>query len=325
MPKTVKRLAISVGEPAGIGPDIVLTAAQLPIASYLAFADPTVLAERNRQLALNIRLVETDQWPTRLVANTLHVYPVYCHDKVIPGKLNPANADRVLKAIDLACDTCLNHQADAMVTGPVHKGVINQAGVPFSGHTEWIAQRCGIDNVIMLLTNDQLRVALFTTHLPLKQVPNAIQSKKLTQFLSHLSACLQKQLSIPQPRIAVCGLNPHAGEQGHLGQEDDDIIAPVIQALQAYGLLVDGPWPADSIFNPLNRSHYDCIVGMYHDQALAPLKALSFGNIANISLGLPIIRTSVDHGTALDIAATGRAQADSLQAAIGIANLLSPL
>lgn len=322
MTQIAKRLAISVGEPAGIGPDIVLEAAQNPIGYYLAFADPAVLAARSSQLGFRIKLIETDQWPTELAANRLHVYPVNCHDKVIPGQLNANNAPMVLKAIDLACDACLTQQADAMVTGPVHKGVINQSGVTFSGHTEWIAQRCQANHVIMLLTHGDLRVALLTTHIPLNQVPNAIQSQKLTTFLKQLSADLQQQLSIRQPRIAICGLNPHAGEQGHLGTEDQQIISPTIQALQKDGHKIDGPWPADSIFNPLNRRNYDCIVGMYHDQALAPLKALSFGNIVNISLGLPIIRTSVDHGTALDIAGSGQATADSLQAAIQAAMIM---
>ncbi len=322
----MKHIALSVGEPAGIGPDIVLQAAQTPQAAYLAFADPAVLRTRAQQLNVNITIHETTEWPTQLTPGVLHVHPVSCAEAVMPGQLNSANSTMVLDAIDLACDACLSKQADAMVTGPVHKGVINAAGIPFTGHTEWIAQRCQAQHdVMMMLANTNLRVALFTTHQPLATVPVAIQTAQLRKFLQYLSHCLTQQLNIVQPRIGVCGLNPHAGEGGYLGTEDDTVIRPVITELKAHGLCVDGPWPADSIFNPHNRTQYDCIVAMYHDQGLAPLKALSFGDVVNISLGLPIVRTSVDHGTALDLAGSGQANADSLQKAIEQACQIQPI
>ena len=237
----------------------------------------------------------------------------------MPGQMSVANADYVLKTLDVAIDGCLSGEFDAMVTGPVNKAIINDAGHPFTGHTEYLAQRAGVERVVMMLTAGDLRVALATTHLPLAAVPGAIDQRLLEQTLTIIDHDLRRYFGFSQPRIAVCGLNPHAGESGHLGREEIDIISPAIEAMRAKGLSLLGPLPADTAFTPEALKHCDVVLAMYHDQGLPVLKHAGFGKAVNITLGLPFIRTSVDHGTALDLAGTGKANTDSLNEALGSA------
>jgi len=237
----------------------------------------------------------------------------------VAGKLDPANARHVLSMLDRAIDGCLNGEFAAMVTAPVQKSVINDGGVPFTGHTEYLAERTRSRHPVMLLAADSLRVALATTHLPLRKVSDAITPELLDLTLQILHGDVRRLWGISRPRIAVCGLNPHAGESGHLGTEDRDVIQPAIQRARAAGMLVDGPLPADTVFVPRNLSNYDVVLAMYHDQGLPVLKHSGFGHAVNVTLGLPIVRTSVDHGTALDLAGTGRADAGSLAAATRLA------
>ena len=240
-------------------------------------------------------------------------------DFVIPGKLNPNNSREIIDTLDSAIDGCIAGYFTAMVTAPVHKGAINDAGIAFTGHTEYLAERTGTPHVVMMLVGGGLRVALATTHLPLKDVPAAITGESLTRTLRIVEHDLRIRFGIAAPRIAVCGLNPHAGEGGYLGSEEGEIIEPAIQALAAEGLHMTGPYPADTIFVQSHAEKYDAIVALYHDQGLPVLKRASFGNGVNITLGLPLIRTSVDHGTALDLAGTGRADPGSLFAAVELA------
>jgi 4-hydroxythreonine-4-phosphate dehydrogenase len=228
------------------------------------------------------------------------------------GHLDADNSNYVLTTLDLACDACLNGQAHAMVTAPVHKGIINDSGTAFSGHTEYLQARCKVDQVVMMLTCDAMRVTLATTHLPLKDVSAAITPELLSKTLHIIDAELTSKFSITKPCIYVCGLNPHAGEDGHLGTEELDIIIPTLEKLRSQGLNLVGPLPADTLFNPKNLAKADVILAMYHDQGLPVLKYAGFGDAVNITLGLPIIRTSVDHGTALDLAGTGLAKSSSL-------------
>ena len=237
----------------------------------------------------------------------------------VTGQLNPANARHVLDLLDRAIDGAMQGEFAAIVTAPVQKSVINDAGVPFTGHTEYLAERTRAAHPVMLLAADDLRVALATTHLPLRAVSDAISAGLLDTTLRILDADLRRLWGLSRPRIAVCGLNPHAGESGHLGNEDRDVIAPAIQRARAAGMLVDGPLPADTVFVPRNLSNYDAVLAMYHDQGLPVLKHAGFGHAVNVTLGLPIVRTSVDHGTALDLAGTGRADAGSLLAATRLA------
>jgi 4-hydroxythreonine-4-phosphate dehydrogenase len=235
------------------------------------------------------------------------------------GRLNVANASYVLKCLDTAVDGCLAGGFDALVTGPVHKGIINDAGIAFSGHTEYLAARCDTPRVVMMLATEGLRVALATTHLPLAQVSAAITPTELTTTLRILIQSLQTQFGIARPRILVCGLNPHAGESGHLGLEEIDVIAPVLEGLRGVSAELIGPLPADTLFTPKYLEHADAVLAMYHDQGLPVLKYKGFGRAVNITLGLPIIRTSVDHGTALDLAGTGHIDMGSLNTAITVA------
>jgi len=237
----------------------------------------------------------------------------------VAGQLDARNAHQVLRLIERAVDGCLSGEFAAMVTAPVQKSVINEAGVAFSGHTEYIAERCGAPLPVMMLTAGSLRVALATTHLPLRAVPDAITLAGLLTVLRILARDLQQYFGIARPRIAVCGLNPHAGEGGHLGREEQLVIEPALRALRAEGLDVHGPLPADTLFVPRNVAGFDAVLAMYHDQGLPVLKHAGFGAAVNVTLGLPIVRTSVDHGTALDLAGTGRAESGSLQAALALA------
>jgi 4-hydroxythreonine-4-phosphate dehydrogenase len=317
----VIRLAITPGEPAGIGPDLLVQLAQQPQPHELvAYADPALLKTRADQLGLPLKLrTLTTSPPQRIDIGELVIRPISLREPVCPGTLNKANASYVLETLSAAITDCQSGQCQALVTGPVHKGVINEAGIPFSGHTEFLAEKTHTPLVVMMLATEGLRVALTTTHLPLSKVPSAINGKLLEQVITILHADLEKKFGITKPRIMVCGLNPHAGEGGHLGMEEIQIIQPTLDKLRAQGLELTGPLPADTLFTPKYLEHCDAVLAMYHDQGLPVLKYKGFGAAVNITLGLPIIRTSVDHGTALDLAGTGRADTGSLITAINYA------
>lgn len=316
------RLVLTSGEPAGIGPELCLQVAAHPVAARLVVcADPDLLETRARALGLDIgiKVLALTQAPPLHQPGTLHVWPHALAEPSQPGQLCIGNAASVLAMLDTALTACREGRADAMVTAPVHKGIINDAGSAFSGHTEYLAERTGCPLPVMLLTAGPLRVALATTHLPLAQVPGTITTTLLTAVLDVLHRDLVVRFGIARPRILVCGLNPHAGEGGHLGSEDAEMIAPAVSAAQARGIAATGPVPADTAFTPRSRGGVDAILAMYHDQGLPAIKAVGFGEIVNVTLGLPIVRTSVDHGTALDLAGTGRADPGSLMAALNLA------
>ena len=313
-------IAITSGEPAGIGPDLcVLIAPQLAVdrsTQYVLLADIELLAARADALGV--------KWPGAAPNVQLEHVPLETSAK--PGKLNPANSQYVLRVIDRATDGCQSGEFAAMVTAPVHKGVINDAGIGFSGHTEYLATRTGTPHVVMMLVSRRapiLRVALATTHLALKDVAAAITRESLLRTLRILHADLRTKFGIARPRILVAGLNPHAGEGGYLGREEIDVIIPVVEQLQSEGMLLEGPLPADTLFTPRHLQDADAVLAMYHDQGLPVLKFASFGEGVNVTLGLPIIRTSVDHGTALDLAGTGKIETGSIKAAIDLAVLLA--
>lgn len=295
------RIAITTGEPAGIGPQIARAA--------LDAIPPGVQAVLIGDTALL-------QGATAAIEHVPLVAPV------TPGQLDPRNARYVLGVLDRAIAGAQSGEYDAIVTAPVHKGVINEAGVPFTGHTEYLAEKTHTPHVVMLLAGGSLRVALATTHRPLAQVPAAITPALLAQTFDVLHTDLVRRFRISAPRIAVCGLNPHAGEGGHLGREEIDVIAPAIDAARARGLHIEGPLPADTVFVPAQAARFDAIVAMYHDQGLAPFKQIHFGDGVNVTLGLPFVRTSVDHGTALNLAGTDKADAGSLRAALRLAAAL---
>ncbi|MBU0654215.1 MAG: 4-hydroxythreonine-4-phosphate dehydrogenase PdxA [Gammaproteobacteria bacterium] len=308
------RIAITAGEPAGIGPDIILMLLQeqqWPQTELIVIADPDMLHQRARQLGVEVR--------------GCTIQPVACAAPVETGVLNPANADYVLATLRQATAGCLNGEFAAMVTAPLHKGVINDSGIPFTGHTEYLAELTNTPLPVMMLAADNLRVALATTHVPLHAVSSLITQELLEQVLGILHRDMQQKFGIPDPHILVCGLNPHAGEGGHLGTEELDVIIPVIQRLQQQGMNLTGPLPADTLFTPRNLQGADAVLAMYHDQGLPVLKHAGFGKAINITLGLPIIRTSVDHGTALHLAGTGKAETGSLKAAIELAIRLGGL
>ncbi len=318
MPSNQPVIALTPGEPAGIGPDLcVQLARQEQDCRLLAIADPELLASRARLLGLPLEiscLRHSEQVPPHR-AGRLSVLPVALAAEPVCGQLNPANSAYVLQTIRLAVQGCLRRDFAAMVTGPVHKAVINQAGVDFTGHTEFIAAITGGEPVMMLATPG-LRVALATTHLPLAQVSAAINTPGLIRLLQTLHADLRRRFDLPDPKILVCGLNPHAGEGGYLGREEIDVIQPALDFLRSQGMRLIGPLPADTLFNEKNLSQADAVLAMYHDQGLPVLKYKGFGNAVNITLGLPIIRASVDHGAALDLAGSGRADAGSLRLAL---------
>lgn len=320
------RVAITAGEPAGIGPDIVLAAAQQDWGAQLVvIADPDLLRERAALLGLAIQLeiAKPGGLPRPHEPGKLSVLPVPMAARCRPGQLDPANGRYVLATLQAAVDGCLSADFDAIVTAPVQKSVINDAGIPFSGHTEFLAEATDTPRVVMMLATPQLRVALATTHLPLAAVPAAITGELLLQTLAILNADLQARFGLPRPRIAVLGLNPHAGESGHLGREEIEIIEPALEQLRASGMDLLGPLPADTAFNPKVLSDCDAVFAMYHDQGLPVLKYAGFGRAINITLGLPLIRTSVDHGTALDLAGSGTADAGSLEQALTAAIQMS--
>lgn len=312
--------ALTPGEPAGIGSDLCLLLAreQQPEA-LVAIASRQLLAERAVQLGLDIELLraEPGQWPdSPAAAGSLYVWDTPLAAQVEPGKLAPANAGYVLETLTRAGLGCLNGTFAGMITAPVHKGVINEGGIAFSGHTEFLADLTHTEQVVMMLATRGLRVALVTTHLPLKDVAAAITAERLERVTRILHADLQSKFGIAEPRILVCGLNPHAGEGGHLGREEIEIIEPTLERLRTAGMNLIGPLPADTLFTPKYLEHADAVLAMYHDQGLPVLKFKGFGAALNVTLGLPIIRTSVDHGTALDLAGTGRVDIGSLQVAL---------
>ena len=316
------RLILTSGEPAGIGPDLCIQAAQREFACDLIIAgDADLLQARARALnaEVSIEQIERSNEPGAHEGGRLRVLHIPTAHAVSAGKIDKANARYVLDLLDAAADGCLAGKYDAMVTAPVQKSVINDAGMQFSGHTEYLAERCGGVHPVMLLACGNLRVALATTHLPLHAVPAAITSERLRQVIGILHADLRTKFGFAQPRIIVCGLNPHAGESGHLGYEEINIIGPTLEALRAEGLDLVGPAPADTAFTPHMLNDVHAVLAMYHDQGLPVIKYAGFGNAVNVTLGLPILRTSVDHGTALDLAGTGRADAGSLFAAIELA------
>ncbi len=319
----MKRLLVTAGEPAGIGPELCLSLAgqpsdQLAFAELVIVADMALLQERAAQLQLVIDFcqVSLDQAISPTANNQLKVLHVPLKVKSQAGHLDVNNSAYVLNSLNIACDACISGLADAMITAPVHKGIINDAGTVFSGHTEYLQVRCEVDQVVMMLACDAMRVTLATTHLPLKDVPEAITPSALSLTLHIINSELKSKFGISHPCIFVCGLNPHAGEYGHLGREELDVIIPTLQDLRQQGLNLIGPLPADTLFNPENLAKADVILAMYHDQGLPVLKYVGFGDAVNITLGLPIIRTSVDHGTALDIAGTGQAKSSSLLKAV---------
>lgn len=316
---------MTTGEPAGIGPDLAIAAAGRDWPCELVFAgDPELLATRARQLGCAI---DPGAWrpgrePEPHRAGTLPVLPIRLARPAQAGRPDAANARYVLAMLDAAVDGCIAGRYQAMVTAPVQKSSLNDAGLPFTGHTEYLAARSGGVRPVMLLVAGSLRVALATTHLPLAEVPRNIQRDRLDVTLDVLDRGLRTAFRLPAPRILVCGLNPHAGESGHLGREEIEIIGPAVAAAAARGLTVRGPVPADSAFTPGSLAQADAVLAMYHDQGLPVIKHTGFGRAVNLTLGLPFWRTSVDHGTALDLAGTGRADATSLFAAIDLARRL---
>lgn len=317
-PGQVFRLALTPGEPAGIGPNLCAQLAQSPPAGVelIAFCDPELLEQRAASLGLPLRLDPPGADPRQCDPGELRIAPTKLAAPAQPGELNPANSAYVLECLRAAVRHVLDGQADALVTGPVHKAVINQAGYSFSGHTEFLAELCGCETSVMMLATPGLRVALATTHLPLTQVPAAINRERLIEVLTILDRDLRGRFGIERPRILVCGLNPHAGECGELGREEIEIIEPALAELCSLGMDLVGPLPADTLFTPHRLGDADAVLSMYHDQGLPVLKFKGFGNAVNITLGLPIIRTSVDHGTALDLAGSGKADAGSLRYAV---------
>ena len=314
------RLAITPGEPAGIGPDLCLALAQQAPdnAQLIVVADAALMTQRAADLGLPLTLTPFNASETARSnqPGELFISEIKTAAAVKPGQLNPDNSEYVLATLRRAADLALAKDIDAMVTGPVNKGSINDAGIAFTGHTEFLAEHCATALTVMMLATEGLRVALATTHLPLQDVSAAITQDSLTSVITILHKDLQEKFGIDDPNILVCGLNPHAGESGHLGREEIEVINPVLDKLRAAGMNLNGPLPADTLFTDKYLNHADAVLAMYHDQGLPVLKFKGFGNAANITLGLPIIRTSVDHGTALELAGTGTANSGSLQTAI---------
>ncbi len=317
---SVKRFALTAGEPAGIGPDLcLLLARETQPHALVAIASMDLMRDRARELGLDVRLIEVgpDRWPDQPApAGALYVWHTPLAAPAASGRLTPDNAGYVLATLERAGLGCLDKTFAGMITAPVHKGVINDAGIAFSGHTEYFAELTGTEQVVMMLATRGLRVALVTTHLPLRDVADAITSERLQRVTRILHTDLVNKFGIARPRILVCGLNPHAGEGGHLGREEIDIIEPTLDLLRREGLDLVGPLPADTLFTPKHLEQCDAVLAMYHDQGLPVLKYKGFGAAVNVTLGLPIVRTSVDHGTALDLAGSGRVDTGSLQVAL---------
>ncbi len=316
------RVVITPGEPAGIGPDLVVQLAQRswPVELVIC-ADASVLEARAKTLNLPLTLLpyQAENAPLPQQAGTLTLLPVPLRTPVVPGQLSSENGHYVVETLARACDGCLSGEFAALITGPVHKGVINDAGVAFTGHTEFFEARSHSAKVVMMLATEELRVALATTHLPIKAVSDAITPELLREVIAILHHDLRTKFGIADPHVLVCGLNPHAGEGGHMGTEEIDTIIPVLDEMRAQGMNLSGPLPADTLFQPKYLDHADAVLAMYHDQGLPVLKYQGFGRGVNITLGLPFIRTSVDHGTALDLAGQGKADVGSFITALNLA------
>lgn len=322
MKNLTKPIVITPGEPAGVGPDLLIQLAQQawPV-ELVACADPNLLLDRAKALNLPLTLTEyvASEAGKTHTAGHLSIMPVPLSAPVKAGELNVSNGNYVVETLAKACDGCLTNAFSAIVTGPVHKGIINDAGISFSGHTEFFAERSGCERVVMMLATEELRVALATTHLPLKDVSAAITQQSLREVITILHQDLHTKFAIENPVIYVCGLNPHAGEGGHMGTEDIETIEPALESLRTEGIHLIGPLPADTLFQAKYLDHADAVLAMYHDQGLPVLKYQGFGRAVNITLGLPFIRTSVDHGTALELAGTGHADAGSFITALTLA------
>jgi len=321
-PTPIPRLMLTPGEPAGIGPELCTALAQRPCAAELvAVADPELLRERAECLGLSVDLIpwDPDRPPTAKPAGELRYAAVPLRTPAIPGQLDASNGPYVLETLRVAVSHCLSGTAQGLVTGPVHKGIINEAGTAFTGHTEFLAALTSAQQEVMMLATPGLRVALVTTHLPLNAISAAITPARLESVIRVLDRELRERFAIPQPHILVCGLNPHAGEDGHLGSEEQTIITPTLDRLRVEGIDLEGPLPADTLFRPDMLQRADAVLAMYHDQGLPVLKHKGFKRAINITLGLPIIRVSVDHGTALDLAGSGRADPSSLIYAVDTA------
>jgi len=320
------KLVVSTGEPAGVGPEVSLAAA-LEFLREHSDVEITLLG--------NDQLLDLPKNLSPEISNRLHIQSMTLGMPVISGVLNANNAQYVVSQLDQAIDGCLQGRFDAMVTAPLQKSIINEAGTPFTGHTEYLAQHCHVSHVVMMLcaplpsgflglkSPRNLRVALVTTHLPLKEVPRALSYDLVLETIQIANQDLQNKFGITKPLIRIAGLNPHAGESGYLGREEIDIISPAVEAAQKIGINVSGPYPGDTMFDPKSIAHVDAYIAMYHDQGLAPFKFVTFGNGVNVTLGLPIIRTSVDHGTALDIAGKGVADSGSMLEALHLAYQLA--
>ena len=319
-------LVITAGEPAGIGPDLCLAlATRKDLPRFVVISDAALLRARAARIGMDVTITEVDtdsDLPRDAAGNELHVVPFPFPVPADCGRPDAANAQTLLDGLRHAASGCLDGRYRALVTAPLHKGIINDAGIPFSGHTEFLAECCGAPLPVMLLAAGELRIALATTHLPLRDVPDAITADTLRDVLRILLHDLRGRFGIDEPEVVVCGLNPHAGEGGHLGTEDAEIIAPVVAEFADAGERVRGPLPADTAFTPA-AGHKDAVLAMYHDQGLPVLKYAGFGRAVNITLGLPIVRTSVDHGTAFDLAGTGKADPGSLVAAVEMAARLA--
>lgn len=320
--KHIRRIAVTAGEPSGIGPDLILA---LSCSRYdwqhqiVIIADKEMLSERAIQLDLNLAMIDyaPNLPPTEHQPGTLVVEHIGTQSPVVAGVLTTQNSNYVLKTLERATEGCISKEFDAVVTGPVHKGVINRSGVPFSGHTEFFADRSKVPLAVMMLVTEGLRVALATTHLPLSRVPQVITRERLERVIHFLHYDLVTRFGIKTPNIYVCGLNPHAGESGFLGTEEVETIIPTVDRLKSvHGYRLTGPLPADTIFSEKYLQEADVVLGMYHDQVTPVLKYKGFGQAVNVTLGLPFVRTSVDHGTALDLAGTGGIHTGSLEAAL---------
>ena len=313
-------LYVTSGEPAGIGPDICLSlAGRVDERPVVVLADMQMLQQRAEQLDNHVELVAYQGQQQPSLSGQLFVEHIPLIEPVELGQLNPANAAYVIEQLRRSAEYAMSGRSVGVATAPVQKSVINDAGITFSGHTEYYQEFAGVDRVVMMLATKTLRVALVTTHLPLRDVPNAITKQRLHQVIDILIHDLKTKFKIAKPRILVCGLNPHAGENGYLGREEIDVINPVLQIYRAQGINMTLSLPADTLFTPENLKDADAVLAMYHDQGLPVLKSQGFGEAVNITLGLPFIRTSVDHGTALSLAGTGQAKASSLQVAVDLA------
>jgi 4-hydroxythreonine-4-phosphate dehydrogenase len=324
MARTLPIVALTPGEPAGIGPELALAIADRPLeARLIAITDAAMLRERARQMGLDVEIVVDDVPDATPGDGRIVVHDVPFPGRVACGRPDPTNAAALVECMDVAARGCMDGRWQAMVTGPVNKAVINDGGIAFSGHTEHLARIAGADLPVMMLTAETMRVALVTTHLPLADVPHAITRPRVLRTLEILDNDLKTRFGIDGPRILVCGLNPHAGEGGHLGSEEIEVIEPALAEARRRGIDAVGPLPADTLFTADRLAGAAAVLAMYHDQGLPVLKYAGFGRAVNVTLGLPFVRTSVDHGTALDIAGSGRADPGSLLTAIRMAAQLA--